>query len=75
MEILDLHWQVVEDAIAGQTWMAGERFSGADYFLAMYAAWYPDKAAFEAKFPEVRRICRAAAERPAMAKALEIHQH
>lgn len=75
LEILDLHWRVVEDAVKGQTWIAGDVFSGADYFIAMYAAWYPDEERFMQLYPEVTRICAAANQRPAMAKARELHGH
>ena len=75
LEILDLHWTVVEDAVGGQPWMAGEVFSGADYFIAMYAAWYPGEERYKDLYPEVTRICAAANQRPAMARARELHGH
>ena len=63
-------WSVIEDQIAGQDWVLGERFSAADIYLFMLTTWlraakgHPPVEAF----PNVRRIAEKVLQRPSVQK-------
>lgn len=73
VSILERYWDLVERDLGAGPWLAGQHFSAADLYIAMLATWYPDPGDFAAKNPAVTLLVRRAAERPAMAKALELH--
>lgn len=73
LELLAEQWAVVEIQAARREWLVGNRFSVADIYAAMLAAWHPDRTGFARRFPETAAIAKAVAERPAWQRALELH--
>lgn len=67
------HWRVVDEALAGHTWLLGERYSACDPYLLMLASWFDPVSELLESCPNVGRCARAAASRPAVARALETH--
>ena len=78
-------WQVVDRALEGRRWMAGDRCSACDIYLLMMFVWYIPRRIdvpglspmlrddFIRKFENVTRIASAVAERPAIQKILELY--
>lgn len=71
-DLLD-HWRVIDDALAGHTWLLGERYSACDPYLLMLASWFEPVSELLESCPNVGRCARAAAGRLAVARALETH--
>ena len=66
-------WKIVEDVLDNQDWLLGEKFSAADIYMLMLSTWDEDKNEFGRMFPNVARVAKAAAERPAVQRALLLH--
>lgn len=73
IELLAEQWAVVERALDGQDWLAGGACSAADIYLQMVATWDPDPGGFRKRCPNVMRVGRAVAARPAVARAVARH--
>ncbi len=66
-------WRVVEEALKIQVWLLGGQFSTADIYLLMLSTWEEDQKGFNEMFPNVTRVARAAAKRPAVQRVLRWH--
>ncbi len=66
-------WKVVDDALNNQNWLLGEHLSTADIYLHMLSTWEEDKIEFSTMFPNVARVATAAANRPAVQRAIQMH--
>ena len=66
-------WMVVDDALKNQDWLLGERFSTADIYLLMLSIWDEDQKNFARLFPNVTRVAKSAAKRPAVQRAVGLH--
>jgi len=61
-------WQIVDQQIGDNDWLLGERFSAADIYLFMLVTWLKTERGHPGveQFPNVNRIARAVAQRPAV---------
>jgi glutathione S-transferase len=66
-------WMVVEKALENQDWLLDGQFSTADIYMLMLSTWDQDKKEFDRMFPNVARVAKAAAKRPAVQRALLLH--
>ncbi|MDE0417428.1 MAG: glutathione S-transferase family protein [bacterium] len=66
-------WRQIDASVAGQTWLAGERFSTADILLLVQATMHWDCHAMIAREKHAGAIVRRIQARPAMAALLERH--
>ncbi len=73
--VVDLlaHWKIVDDALKGRDWMAGEDFSAVDIYMLMLAHWFIPTDDLFARCPNVARVAEKTAARPAVKKAREMH--
>jgi glutathione S-transferase len=53
---MDRGFAIVDEALAGREWLAGETLSLADVYLAMLVAWHPSPAKARAAWPNVERL-------------------
>ncbi|MEJ6781752.1 glutathione S-transferase family protein [Aminobacter sp. Piv2-1] len=54
---LDRGFGIVERALAGRRWLAGERMSVADVYLLMLVFWHPEAGKADAAWPNIARLC------------------
>ena len=61
-------WKIVDDQIAGNAWVLGDRFSAVDIYLFMLTTWLaPDRDHPTVdEFPNVQRIADAVMKRPSV---------
>ena len=74
IETLMADFAVVEDALARNEWLAGDRLGACDIYLHMLTTWYEPPEALYARFPNIARVSAAVEARPACAKAIERHK-
>ncbi|TPM35597.1 glutathione S-transferase family protein [Mesorhizobium sp. B2-3-4] len=53
---MDRGFAVVDAALRGRDWLAGDRMSLADIYLVMLVAWYPDIDKARAAWPDIERL-------------------
>lgn len=53
---VDRGFGVVDEALRGKPWLAGERMSIADVYLLMLVCWHPEPRKAESAWPEIARI-------------------
>jgi len=53
---MDRGFTIVDKALAGRDWLAGERLSIADVYLVMLVAWHPEQEKTRAAWPNVERL-------------------
>ena len=53
---MDRGFAIVDEALAGRDWLAGESLSLADIYLVMLVAWHPDPARARAAWPNIERV-------------------
>ena len=67
-------WKVIEKRLnAGGPFVFGDRYTLCDMFAVMLITWNPDTKQLLADFPGLQACFRAAREKPAMAKVLELN--
>ncbi|WP_269930813.1 glutathione S-transferase family protein [Aminobacter sp. HY435] len=54
----DRGFGVVEAALEGRQWLAGERMSIVDVYLLMLAYWHPEPGKAAAAWPNIQRVCK-----------------
>lgn len=68
-------WKVVEKRLsAGGPFHFGDRYTLCDMYTVMLITWAPDTKQLLADFPGLKRCFKAALDRPAMAKVMEMHR-
>ncbi|MDX8467679.1 glutathione S-transferase family protein [Mesorhizobium sp. VK23B] len=56
---MDRGFAIVDNALAGRDWLAGEKLSLADIYLVMLVAWHPDTGRARMAWPNIERLwCR-----------------
>lgn len=69
------YWKPIEKRLTeGGPFLFGDRYTLCDMYTVMLITWAPDAKQLLADFPGLKRCFRAARERPAMAKVLEMHK-
>ncbi|RWA64717.1 glutathione S-transferase family protein [Mesorhizobium sp.] len=53
---MDRGFAIVDNALAGRNWLAGEELSLADIYLVMLAAWHPDTERARMAWPNIERL-------------------
>ncbi len=66
-------WKVVERALTGRDWLVGTTCSAADIYMQMVSTWDRDPDGFRRRCPNIDRVARVVAARPAVARALSRH--
>ena len=61
-------WKVIDDQIADNQWILGDRFSAADIYLFMLTTWLRTSRGQPSagEFPNVKRIAEAVMQRPSV---------
>lgn len=68
-------WKVIEKRLTvGGPFHFGDRYTLCDIFAVMLITWAPDMKQLLADFPGLKRCFKAALERPAMARVMEMHR-
>lgn len=70
----DRAFALIEDALAGRNWLAGERFSIADVYLLMLGHWHPVGDRPRAEWTGIARLCAALKEQPVLAELNLAHR-
>lgn len=63
---MDRGLAVLDDALAGREWLAGDRFSLADVYLLMLFSWHPETERARAAWRNVERVCAELRDHPVM---------
>ncbi len=74
LDALLADFAIVEDRLAHNEWLLGDRFSACDIYLQMLTSWFEPPEALYARFPNIARVCAGVEERPACARAIERHR-
>jgi glutathione S-transferase len=70
----DRGFVVVDRALAGRDWLAGEKMSIADIYLLMLAYWHPVADKPRDEWTNIVRVCEALKRDPLVAKLNETHR-
>jgi glutathione S-transferase len=70
---LDAFFDVMESAIAGDTFFLERGFTALDIYLAMLTEWSKDKDILFSTRPALAALCRAVTRRPAYLAAMRTH--
>lgn len=74
-ENITQEWAVIEKRLsAGGPFIFGDRYTLCDMFAVMLITWNPDPKKLLIDYPGLKTCFRAAREKPAMAKMLEMHK-
>ncbi|MEI9422511.1 glutathione S-transferase family protein [Mesorhizobium sp. Cs1299R1N1] len=63
---MDRGFAVVDAALRGRDWLAGDKMSVADIYLVMLVAWHPDIDRARAAWPDIERLWARLREHPLM---------
>jgi glutathione S-transferase len=74
LDALLADFAIVEDRLAHNEWLLGNRFSACDIYLHMLTTWFEPPEALHARFPNIARVCAGVEARPASARAIERHR-
>ncbi len=64
LRALDANWTILAAALGEGPFLLGQRYSVADPYLAMMAAWHPAPRALMARLPALARLVEAVRTRP-----------
>lgn len=70
----DRGFAIVERALAGKDWLAGDRLSIADVYLLMLAHWHPVDARPRPEWTNIARLCAALKEHAVIAELNLAHR-
>lgn len=73
VEDLISQWGIVDETLAGNDWILGQRFSAVDIYLLMLAHWFKPVEELFSPYPNIARVAEKTAQRPAVARAREMH--
>ncbi|TPK90265.1 MULTISPECIES: glutathione S-transferase family protein [unclassified Mesorhizobium] len=65
---------VIDAALRGRDWLAGEAMSVADIYLVMLVAWHPDTGKARAAWPNIERLWSELRAHPLVQKLNASHQ-
>jgi glutathione S-transferase len=71
---MDRGFAIVDKALAGRDWLAGEKQSLADIYLVMLVAWHPDIPRARAAWPNIERLWRGLRQNALMRKLNASHE-
>ncbi|MEZ2331449.1 glutathione S-transferase family protein [Mesorhizobium sp. RCC_202] len=71
---MDRGFAIIDKALAGRDWLAGDTLSLADIYLVMLVAWHPDIQRARAEWPNVERLWRGLRENALMRKLNASHE-
>jgi len=71
---MDRGFAVVDDALDGRDWLAGEALSLADIYLVMLAAWHPDTERARMAWPNIERLWSRLRQHELMRKLNASHE-
>ncbi|NKB75497.1 MAG: hypothetical protein GKR96_00285 [Gammaproteobacteria bacterium] len=63
----------LDDALKGQSYLAGTQMSIADTYLGMMSMWHPDGDAYMDKLSNVQRVVNAVKSRPSMTEVWHLN--
>lgn len=66
VEEMDRGLAVLDAALAGRQWLAGDRFSLADIYLLMLFSWHPEIERARTTWKNVERVCAVLRDHPAV---------
>ena len=66
-------WRVIDDALDPGPWFVGEDYGICDMLFVMQAIWTENQPADLSAYPNCRRQMRAALQRPAAQRILDLH--
>ncbi|UCI30910.1 glutathione S-transferase family protein [Mesorhizobium sp. B4-1-4] len=71
---MDRGFAVIDAALRGRDWLAGEAMSLADIYLVMLVAWHPDTGKARAAWPNIERLWSELRAHPLVQKLNASHQ-
>ncbi|TPK94042.1 glutathione S-transferase family protein [Mesorhizobium sp. B2-4-12] len=71
---MDRGFAVIDAALRGRGWLAGEAMSLADIYLVMLVAWHPDTGKARAAWPNIERLWSELRAHPLVQKLNASHQ-
>lgn len=74
LQALLADFAIVEDRLAHEEWLLGDRFSACDIYLHMLTTWFEPPESLYARFPNIARVSARVEARPACARAIARHK-
>ncbi|MES0023600.1 MULTISPECIES: glutathione S-transferase family protein [unclassified Mesorhizobium] len=71
---MDRGFAIVDTALEGRGWLAGDAMSLADIYLVMLVAWHPDMDKARADWPNIERLWSALRPHPLMKRLNTTHE-
>ena len=71
---MDRGFAVLDTALEGRDWLAGETMSLADIYLVMLVAWHPDIDKAHSAWPNIERLWAGLRDHPLMKKLNSTHE-
>ena len=71
---MDRGFAILDQALADRNWLAGDKRSLADIYLAMLVAWHPDTTRARKDWPNIENLWRALREDELMRKLNASHE-
>lgn len=71
---MDRGFAIVDTALEGRGWLAGDAMSLADIYLVMLVAWHPDMDKARADWPNIERLWSALRAHPLMKRLNTTHE-
>lgn len=71
---MDRGFAIVDAALAGREWLAGDRLSLADIYLVMLVAWHPDAEKARTAWPGIQRVWARLREHPVISRLNASHE-
>lgn len=71
---MDEGFAVIDAALAGRQWLAGDRFSLADVYLLMLFSWHPEMERARAAWKNIERVCAELRAHPVMRELNARHE-
>jgi glutathione S-transferase len=71
---MDRGLAVIDTALAGRQWLAGDRLSLADVYLLMLFSWHPEMERARATWKNVERVCAVLRDYPVMRELNARHE-
>jgi glutathione S-transferase len=65
---------IVDGALEGRDWLAGDRLSLADVYLLMLYCWHPEPQRAREAWPNIERVCAALRQHPVIVELNGAHE-
>jgi glutathione S-transferase len=74
LEDMNASFALMDTALVGRRWLAGDRMSAADIYLLMVASWHPDDTHIARHCPHLKALCDRTRENEYVQRANDFHK-